>query len=221
MRRVALITGASRGIGDNIAKIFSQNNIETITPTRSEMNLSDPASIEKFFSCLNTKIDILVNNAGINPLADIENIELKTFEEVMQLNLISPFLLLKYVVPAMKEQKYGRIINISSIWSKLSKPQRLMYSASKSGLDGVTRASAVELAKYNILVNSVAPGFVNTELTRKNNSPEDIVKLSEQIPLGRLAEPEEIAEMVYFLCSEKNTYLTGQTIFLDGGFTCI
>jgi 3-oxoacyl-[acyl-carrier protein] reductase len=221
VRKTALITGASRGIGNAIAKILSQNNIEIITPNRSEMDLSDPVSVEKYLSNINIKIDILVNNAGINPLSDVENIEFKTFEEVLQVNLISPVMILKHIVPKMKEQKFGRIVNISSIWSKLSKPERLMYSASKAGLDGVTRASAVELAKYNILVNSVAPGFVNTELTKKNNSPEDIAKLSELIPAGRLAEPDEIAEMVYFLCSDKNTYMTGQTIFLDGGFSCI
>ncbi|MDD3014807.1 MAG: SDR family NAD(P)-dependent oxidoreductase, partial [Candidatus Gastranaerophilales bacterium] len=167
------------------------------------------------------RVDILVNNAGINPLSAIEKIEETVFNEILHVNLVSPVLIMKYLIPKMKEQKFGRIVNISSIWSKLSKPERLMYSATKSGIDGVTRSAAVELAKYNILVNSVAPGFVNTELTKQNNSAEDISKLSELIPIGRLAEPNEIAELVYFLCSDKNTYLTGQTIFADGGFTCI
>ena len=224
MRRnyTALITGSSRGIGNAIAELFSQNDIKVLTPGRSEMDLSVPESVESYLSkIIDTKIDILVNNAGINPLSEIEQIEENTFNEVLQVNLVSPVLIMKYLIPAMKEQKFGRIVNISSIWSKLSKPKRLMYSATKSGIDGVTRSSAVELAKYNILVNSVAPGFVNTELTRQNNSVEDISKLSELIPIGRLAEPSEIAELVYFLCSDKNTYLTGQTIFADGGFTCI
>lgn len=119
----------------------------------------------------------------------------------------------------MKRKNSGNIINISSIWSKVSKAGRSVYSATKSGLDGITRALAVELGEYNILVNSIAPGFVLTNLTRKNNTDEQIDELMKQIPLKRLADPEEIANLVLFLISNKNTYITGQTIYIDGGFT--
>jgi 3-oxoacyl-[acyl-carrier protein] reductase len=120
----------------------------------------------------------------------------------------------------MMARRFGRIVNISSIWSIVSKKRRLTYSASKAGLNGMTRALAVELAPYNILINAVAPGYVNTELTRQNNSEQDIHAIKETIPLRRLAEPSEIAETVFFLCSERNTYITGQVITVDGGFTC-
>jgi 3-oxoacyl-[acyl-carrier protein] reductase len=121
----------------------------------------------------------------------------------------------------MMERRYGRIVNISSIWSVVSKPRRITYSASKSGLNGLTRTLAVELAPHNILVNAVAPGFVLTEMTRQNNTEADLDAICRTIPAQRLAQPEEIAEVVAFLCSEANSYLTGQTLLVDGGFTCL
>jgi 3-oxoacyl-[acyl-carrier protein] reductase len=119
----------------------------------------------------------------------------------------------------MAKRGYGRIVNISSIWSVVSKGGRLPYSMSKSGLSGLTRTLAVEVAQFNVLVNGVAPGFVNTELTSQNNSEQDLAAIRAMIPAGRLAEPEEIAEIVSFLCSAKNSYITGQTIVVDGGFS--
>ena len=217
----ALITGASRGIGSAIADLFKQKNIEVIVPTRQELDLNSRESIYNFVKKLNVPIDILINNAGINKLASLEEIKDEDLDETLQVNLASHIILTKLLIPHMKNQNYGRIVNISSIWSEFSKPQRLMYSASKAGLNGFTVASAVELAPYNILVNSVAPGFVNTELTKNNNSPEELEKISAGIPLQRLAEPEEIAELVYFLSSDKNTFVTGQIIFADGGFSCV
>ena len=96
-----------------------------------------------------------------------------------------------------------------------------MYSISKSGVKGLTTAAAVELSKYNILVNAVAPGFVKTEMTTQNNTPEQIASIAQDLPIRRLAEPSEIAELVYFLASEKNSFITGQTIYIDGGFSCV
>lgn len=217
----ALITGGSRGIGYAITELFKQKNIETITPTRKELDLSSKDSVYNFAKEMDKPVDILINNAGINKLAFFEEITSEDLDETIQVNLVSHILLTKLMIPHMKEQKYGRIVNISSIWSFLSKQQRLMYSTSKAGLNGFTIASAVELAPYNILVNSIAPGFVNTELTQKNNSPEEIEKIKTQIPINRLAEPREIAELVYFLASEKNSFVTGQIICADGGFSCV
>ena len=118
----------------------------------------------------------------------------------------------------MKERKYGRILNISSIWSIVSKEKRSIYSASKSGLDGLTRTLALELAPFNILVNSVAPGYVNTGMIQQYNSKKELEKIKEIIPLNRFAEPDEIAELIKFLSSEKNSYITGQIIPIDGGY---
>ena len=116
----------------------------------------------------------------------------------------------------MAARGYGRILNVSSIWSLVGKPRRFAYSVAKSALNGLTRSLAVELADSGVLVNSVAPGFVSTELTRRNNSPEPLATAEGLLPLGRLAEPGEIAELVAFLSSSRNTFVTGQVIIADG-----
>ncbi|MFC4767265.1 SDR family NAD(P)-dependent oxidoreductase [Effusibacillus consociatus] len=219
--RTALVTGASRGIGQAIVNLFRQKGIRVLAPSRSELNLLSNDSIDQYLSLVNEPIDILVNNAGINPLASCLDLLDSDLQDTFQINLIGPMRLVRGIVPSMRRRNYGRIVNISSIWSSVSKPGRVVYSASKSGLNGLTRTLAVELAKYNILVNAVAPGFVNTELTRQNNSDSEIRSIAETIPVGRLADPAEIAEVVGFLCSDKNSYITGQILFVDGGYTCL
>ena len=140
-------------------------------------------------------------------------------ERMIAINLVAPIKLLRGFTGSMKQKKYGRIVNIGSIWAVVSKGGRCVYSATKNGIHGVTNTLAVELAADNILVNTVCPGFTMTELTVKNNTPEEIAQISANIPMQRMAKPEEIAEVVYFLCSEQNTYLTGQKITVDGGYT--
>ena len=110
-------------------------------------------------------------------------------------------------------------MNVSSIWGFVSKEGRLGYAAAKTGIIGATRTMALELGQENILVNAVAPGFVNTELTKQNNTPEQIAEIESKLPLGRMAEPEEIGKFVYFLGSFENTYITGQKIAIDGGYS--
>lgn len=215
-----LITGGSRGIGKAIAEKFTREGYEVITPTRQEMNLLDAESIEKYVQAhKDDGIDIIVNNAGINDVNEIQNITDDEIERMMATNLVAPIKIIRGLVGGMKQKKYGRIVNIGSIWAVVSKGGRCIYSATKNGVHGVTNTLAVELAKDNILVNTVCPGFTLTELTAKNNTPEQIAAISEDIPMGRMAQPEEMAEVVYFLCSENNTYLTGQKITVDGGFS--
>jgi 3-oxoacyl-[acyl-carrier protein] reductase len=216
----ALITGASRGIGKTIKTLFEQNGVFVYAPTRTEMELSSSESIKKYVQKLDG-IDILVNCAGINELASIDEMSEDKLNETIQVNLTSQALLIKYLSPYMKKNNYGRIVNFASIWCDFSKERRIMYSISKSGVKGLTTAAAVELSRYNVLVNAVAPGFVNTEMTSQNNTPEQIQALAEALPIKRLAQPSEIAEFVYFLASDKNTFITGQTIFIDGGFSCV
>ena len=216
----ALVTGASRGIGAAITMKMRNVGINVLTPSRKQLDLSSNESIDQFLRTTDLPIDILVNNAGINLIAPGSEVSDQNIEDTIQVNLVAPIRLIRGIVPHMIQKRYGRIVNISSIWSLVSKPGRITYSASKAGLNGVTRTLAVELASYNILVNSVAPGYTNTELTEINNTKDQIEEIKKLIPLGRLAEPEEIAEVVYFLCSEANTYITGQVIFADGGLLC-
>lgn len=220
MRKRALITGGSRGIGLAIREEFERNGIETLIPTRNELDLTSNLSIKNYLSSLTEPIDILVNNAGINPIGEFIHLNQYDIDETVHVNFLAPFLLIQTILPMMIRQGSGRIVNLSSIWSVISKPKRSIYASTKAAINSLTKSLAVEYGQYNILVNAVAPGFVNTELTKQNNTDTEIQKISETIPLKRLAEPGEIANLVYFLCSEKNTFITGQTILIDGGFTC-
>lgn len=216
----ALITGASRGIGAAIAARLQGEGIRVLSPLSKALDLSSSVSIDSYLSTLTQPIDILINNAGINRLGSIDEISSADFEAVVQINLLGHFRLTQGLVKGMKARKYGRIVNISSIWSLVSRERRVAYSATKAAINGLTRAQALELAPYNILVNALAPGYVNTDLTKKNNTSVELEAIATQIPLGRLAEPSEIAECVAFLCSPKNSYITGQVIAIDGGYLC-
>ena len=219
---VVFITGSTRGIGKAIAEKYSSEGWEVISPDRKEMDLSDTESINRFFKKFDTPINAVINNAGINPIKNITDLDIKDIIDTTNVNYLAPLLILKNMHRLLLEASdVRRVVNISSIWSFVSKPGRSIYSMSKTALFGLTRTAALEWAHDNILVNSVAPGYTNTELTKTNNSPEDISKIQDKIPLGRLAEPSEIAETVFFLGSNKNSYITGQTILVDGGFTCM
>jgi len=220
MMRKVLITGGSRGIGKAIAERFEGAGYQVVTPSRQEMDLADVESINRYAEIHKDEyFDVIVNNAGINEVNLIENITDIELSNMMQINLIAPIMLLRAFTGKMKEHHYGRIINIASIWAVVSKDGRCVYSATKNGIHGVTATLSVELAPHNILVNTVCPGFTMTDLTKKNNSPESIAQIAKDIPIGRMAEPAEIAEVVFFLGNETNTYLTGQKIVVDGGFT--
>ncbi len=219
--RRALITGASGGIGKAIAAAFRAAGAVILAPDLDELELTSNKSIDAYLAAIGGKADILVNSAGINPLGSAEEFSDEDLAAVMQIDLHAPMRLMRGLLPHMRRKKYGRIVNISSIWGLVTKPRRFAYTAAKTGLVGVTRAAAVECSRYGVLVNAVAPGFVDTAMTRMNNSPADIRAIAKTIPAGRLARPAEIAAAVAFLASAKNTYITGQTIAVDGGYTCL
>jgi 3-oxoacyl-[acyl-carrier protein] reductase len=220
-KRTVLVTGAARGIGKAISEKFAQAGYEVLAPSRTELDLSSDASVDNYLKRLEGLVDVIINNAGINRLGELSEAKDNDIEDTLRIDLISPLRLIRGIIPAMANQGYGRIVNISSIWGEVSKPGRGVYSIAKSGLNALTRSLAVELANNNILVNSVSPGFVDTELTRQNNTPQQIETIRAQIPLGRLAGVKEIAEIVFFLGSDLNTYITGQNVIIDGGYTCL
>jgi len=215
-----LITGGSRGIGKAIVLLLKKNNYTVLAPKRSELDLSDNDSIDQFITAhKHAPVDILINNAGVNVPAWIDEMDDQNIESTIQINLTAPIRLVRGFVAGMKKQKWGRIINMSSAFGVVARGKQTLYSATKHGINGFTKALALELAPYNILVNSICPGFADTELVTKKNTPEKIATLLRDVPLGRLITPQEIAQLVLFLISEHNTAITGDTILIDGGFT--
>ena len=218
--KTVFLTGASRGIGKAIKNLLTKEGFDIIAPSRSQLNLADYGSVNNYLhKNKNLKIDILINNAGINFPQYVSDLDDSNIQDTIQTNLISPILLIRSLVENMKKNKWGRIINISSMFGVVARGKQVLYTASKHGLNGVTKSLALELGAHNILVNSVCPGFTNTELTLRN-SPEKNAALAKDVPLGRFANPKEIANLVLFLISDKNTYITGAEILIDGGFTC-
>jgi len=240
--KTALITGASRGIGKAIADDFLQAGAQVVLTGTKQADIeklgtenenrhihwlpadfSTQQGIDSFINELkNTNpIDICINNAGINIIKPFDQYTIAEYHRLLSINLTAPFLIVQHLVTGMKKRRFGRVVNIASIWSQISKSGRSLYTTSKTGLVGFTRSMAIEYASSNILVNAVSPGFTRTELTERSLAAKEIKALSEQIPLQRFAEPHEIANTVLFLCSELNTYITGQNITVDGGFILV
>lgn len=243
--QVVVVTGGTRGIGRAIVETFldagarviatgtsssdvaARNEARTPLPAGNlefaQVDLADVESTARFAALLRSlpRVDVLVNNAGVNQISGLDKVEDADFSRLLRINLQAPLLVTQAVADGMQARSYGRIVNIASIWSVLTKPGRAMYTAAKAGLAGLTRTMAIEYSAGGVLVNAVSPGFTRTDLTAATNTPDEIARIAEQIPIRRLAEPAEIAKVVRFLAGPENTYLTGQNIVVDGGFTCV
>jgi len=238
--QVALITGASRGIGLAIAKLFAQHGASLALVARTEESLSAALEICRSagvqahpfpcdLACLPAtqeivekvlqrfgKIDILVNNAGITRDALLLRISDEDWQIVLDTNLRSAFVLTRAVARSMMKSRYGRIINISSVSGIIGNAGQANYAASKAALIALTKTTAREFASRGITANAIAPGFITTDMT--SDLPEKLTQeLLQQIPLGRFGTPEEIASTALFLASPAASYITGQTIIVDGG----
>jgi len=241
-KRVVVITGGSRGIGRAIALRFaeekpkviivhydpdekaSDETLELLGKKKIEavsrkLDVSSWADVDAFFKEVIDhfgKVDVLVNNAGITRDTLLMRMNEKDWDTVIQVNLKSVFNCTQAVIRAMMKQRYGRIVNISSVVGQMGNPGQANYSASKAGIMGFTKTVAREAAPRGITVNAVAPGFIDTEMTAV--LPEKVREsFVRQIPLGRMGGPEDVAEAVYWLCSEPAGYITGQVIHVNGG----
>tara|TARA_B100000959_G_scaffold154713_1_gene162143 strand:- start:158 stop:868 length:711 start_codon:yes stop_codon:yes gene_type:complete len=232
--KTALITGATRGIGNAIALHLKNEGFRVLgTATSSAgvskleeegieglaLDLNSAESKEKFWEQVEKKevqISVLVNNAGITR----DNIVLRMSEDewldIMNVNLNSAFYLSKKVLKMMLKLKWGRIINITSTSASIGNKGQSNYSAAKAGVEAFTKSLAREVGSRNITINSIAPGFIDTDMTQQNDgvNTDELIK---EIPLGRFGKPDEVAHLASFLCSEEASYITGQIIHINGG----
>ena len=238
--KIAIVTGGASGLGLAITRKLVQSEIKTIIIGRNENNLKEVAEslgelcTYKVYNLQdlkdipqliheiideNGKIDILVNNAGINQKKPFMEVTDDDFQNIIQTNLASVFAISREVTRFMLEKESGSIINISSMAARYGIPYVIAYTAAKSAIEGMTKAMAVELSPKGIRVNCVAPGFIATDMSAKalNNDPERKQKVMSRTPMGKLGEPADIAEAVYYFASDAAKYVTGVILPVDGG----
>lgn len=242
--RVALVTGGNKGLGRAMARGLAEAGADVVLASRHADELKaaldeitaatgrkgayvvtdvgDRASVENLAREAVQKmgrVDILVNNAGMNAPQAIDAITDDTWDRVVQVNLTSVMALTRALVPGMKERKWGRVVHISSIMSLVSKEKRNVYSATKAALNGLARASALDLGPYNVTVNCIAPGPFLTDMPMSVLSDAEKKTFADRTALGRWAVPRELVGPVLMLCSEAGSYVTGQVLVVDGGYT--
>jgi len=239
--RVALVTGAANGIGRAIAERFAEEGARVVAVDREAIpdlgsstvplpwDLSDTSSLEGLIRNAESAagpLDVLVNNAGVFEPSLAVDLTLESYSRVLAVNLHAPVFLATRAARGMRARGYGRIVNITSIHGRFGEEQALSYDVAKGGLDQATRTLAIELSRYGVLVNAIAPGFVSTRMSVVNGRNEldsewfHTVYLEHgKLPIRRYAMPAEIAEHAAWLASERNTYVTGHVLTVDGGVT--
>lgn len=240
--KVAIVTGAGRGIGRAIAGKLAEAGAKVVAADKdlsnaretaeritkqnrevraSRVDVTDEKSVKALIQSTSEslgKLDILVNNAGIMFRTRLSEISLQEWESMIDVNLTGPFLCIKAVLPVMKEKGYGRIVNISSSAGRsVSTLGGAHYTASKAGLLGLTRAVAKEVASFGITVNAICPGLIDTKMVRETTTDDELQSFINSFPIKRIGEPEEIGDLVVFLCSDKACYITGASMDINGG----
>jgi len=236
MPKTILVTGASRGIGASVAKVFADNGYKVLINYNNSVreaealavhtggeafkaDVSDSAAVESMVKSIIEKygrIDVLVNNAGISVTGLFDMVPDEEVRRLFDINVFGAFNCTKFVLPHMLKRKYGKIINISSMWGETGASCEVHYSAAKAALIGFTKALAKEVGTSGINVNCVAPGFIMTDMNRCYTA-EEIADITEEIPVGRCGSTLDVAESVLFLASERASFITGQVLGVNGG----
>jgi NAD(P)-dependent dehydrogenase (short-subunit alcohol dehydrogenase family) len=241
--RVALVTGGNKGLGKAMARGLAEAGADVVIASRhgdelkaalaeildgtgrkGEYVVTDVSNRDEVKSLARTaldrmgRVDILVNNAGMNAPQAIDEITDETWDRVVEVNLNSVMALTRALVPQMKERKWGRVVHISSIMGQVSKERRNVYSATKAALIGMAKASALDLGPYNVTVNCIAPGPFLTDMPMSVLSDAEKKVFADRTALGRWAQPRELVGPVLMLCSDAGSYVTGQVLFVDGGY---
>ncbi|WP_086982960.1 3-oxoacyl-ACP reductase FabG [Vibrio aphrogenes] len=235
--KIALVTGASRGIGRAIAELLVERGATVVGTATSEsgaqaisdylgsngtglaLNVTDADSVAETIKTINDQfggIDILVNNAGITRDNLLMRMKDDEWQDIMDTNLTSIFRLSKAVLRGMMKKRHGRIVNVGSVVGTMGNAGQANYAAAKAGVIGFTKSMAREVASRGVTVNTVAPGFIETDMTKALNDDQRAATLS-QVPAGRLGDPREIASAVVFLASDEAAYITGETLHVNGG----
>jgi NAD(P)-dependent dehydrogenase (short-subunit alcohol dehydrogenase family) len=229
MKKVILVTGCSGGIGEGICKIFKDDiviGLDIVEPKHNycdifkKIDLRNEKELKELSKNID-KLDCLVNNAGYQICKTLDNTESKEWDDVFDVNLKASFLLSKYFKDKLSKNN-GSIINISSVHSLVTSKGIGAYSVSKAGISGLTRTLAIELSEYNIRVNSIVPGAIDTKMLREHLSVDEIDKMKKKHLLKRIGTVKDVAEMVLFLSdNNKSGFITGQNIVLDGGVSIL
>ena len=242
MRKTILITGASRGIGRATALSFEDKNLNIVINYKKETekaaevvsilrkkglnaisiqaDISDYSQVVKMFDIIDEtfgSVDILINNAGIASMRQCQDVSVEEWKEIFSTNVDGLFYCIKLAIPKMISNKYGVIVNLASIWGQTGAPMESHYGASKGSVIAYTKSLAKELGPSNIRVNAVSPGCIDTDML-DGVSKKALEEFAYDIPLGRLGRPEEVANVINFLVSDKSSYITGQVINVNGGY---
>ncbi len=236
--QTALVTGGSRGIGLQVARDLARCGARiiltsTLAKWAAPPELQDARHLQVDFTQADSRarflkvlaalpsLHVLINNAGVAMHRAYEQATEADWDETNDVNLKAPYLVSQAAAQIMTRQRYGRIVNVSSIWGHITMRERSVYTATKWGLRGISVSLAAELAHHNVLVNTVSPGFTMTDMVRRNYSADRLREIEARIPMGRLATTEDISRAVLFLASDLNSYVTGQSLVVDGGYSII
>ncbi|MBQ8750570.1 MAG: SDR family oxidoreductase [Alphaproteobacteria bacterium] len=211
------ITGAGGGIGGAIKDLYIEKGHDVIAPRSFELDLSDINAVKKWFSENEANFDAIIHCAGFNQPMDLIDMPYELYQKTHNVNVASLIEIIKANDNYFKKNG-GFVVGIASLYASITREKRTAYTTSKHALVGLIKTLALEYGKYNVLCNTVSPGFVDTLMFQTNNSLEKRNELAQKTALNRLAKPQDIANMVYFLGSNNNTYVTGQDIIVDGGF---